>query len=214
MFNKIVIGCAVLAATSSMAFAADGAYVGGSLGLNSNTFKLVDPASQSTNFSNRELTIGGLGGYGTSVSDLIYLGGEAFVNGGSSSTSTKTIVAGTQTAKLTSTYSFGLDFVPGIKVTPTTMIYGKVGISGTRFKLTENIAPGNVSGVTGSDSANHLGARLGLGVQTDVATNLAVRGEFVHTAYRGFTDPNITGFQNRITPKTNTATVALVYKFD
>jgi outer membrane immunogenic protein len=213
MFKKLVIGCAVLAATSTVAFA-DGAYVGGDLGLNSNTFKLVDPTSSTTNFNNRELTLGGLAGYGVSVSDLIYLGGEAFLNGGSSSTSTKSILNGSQTAKLTSTYSYGLDFVPGIKVTQSTMVYGKMGLSESRFKLTENIAPGFSSGVSGTAAQNRLGGRLGLGAQTDVSSNFAVRGEFVHTAYRGFSAPSNTGFQNRITPKTNTATVGLVDKFD
>lgn len=213
MFKKIVMGCAILAATSTVAFA-DGAYVGGALGLSSNTFKLNDAASQTTNFQKDELTIGGLAGYGSTFNDILYLGGEAFLNGGSATTSTKTIDNGSQTAKLTSTYNYGIDFVPGIKVTPSTMIYGKVGLSEARFKLTENLAPGFTSGVAGTSSENRLGGRLGLGAQTDVSTNFAVRGEFVHTAYRGFTEPSNAGFQNRITPKTNTATIGLVYKFD
>lgn len=216
MFKKIVIGGAILAATSTLAFA-DGAYVGGDLGLNSNTYKLNDATSNTTNFNAHGLTIGALAGYGSTFNDVVYLGGEAFVNGGSINTSTKTIDSGNETAKLTSTYSFGLDFVPGIKVTPSTMIYGKLGVVGTRFKFNENpTAAGVASGsyVQGNSSQVVAGGRLGLGVQTDVNSNFAVRGEYVHTDYRSFKEPNIAGFSNTIKPKGNQVTVGLVYKFD
>lgn len=213
MFKKILIGCALLA-VSGVAMAADGAYVGGALGLNLTTFKLTDPASAVTHFTNREPTLGALAGYGQTFNDILYLGGEAFVNGGSASTSTKTIFNGTQTAKLASTYNYGIDLMPGLKVTPSTLVYGKVGLSENRFKLTENLAPGVGSGVSGTAQENRLGGRLGLGAQTDLTSNLAIRGEFVHTAYRSFTAPSNAGFQNSIKPSTNTATVGLVYTFD
>lgn len=210
MFKKIVIASAILAATSSLAFAADAApYVGASLGWNNNTFNLKNSTgSTSTNFNANGLTGGVFGGVGAKVNQNIYLGGEAFVNGGSMTSTNKTTDTFGTTDKLNKTYSFGLDFVPGIMVTDTTKVYAKAGVVRSRFKLTQNAGVG--SGLTsGSTSTSATGGRLGLGVQTEVNKSFDVRGEFVHTAYSSFTT-----YGNKIKPSNNELTLGLVYKID
>lgn len=210
MFKKIVIASAILAATSSLAFAADAApYVGASLGWNNNNYNLKNSAgTTSTNFNANGATGGIFAGVGAKVNQSIYLGGEAFVNGGSMTSSNKSTDAFGTTDKINKTYSYGLDFVPGLMVTDTTKVYAKAGVVRSRFKLTQTAGVG--SGLTtGSASTTVTGGRLGLGVQTEVNKSFDVRGDFVHTAYNSFTT-----YGNKVKPSDNELTLGLVYKID
>lgn len=209
MFKKLIIATAVLATTSSLAFADGVPYVGASLGYGKNSYSLKDPNSVKTNMNSNGVIGGLFAGYGVTLSNNIYLGGEGFVNGGTQSTSNKAIANLSTRTQLTSKYSYGLDFVPGYKVTPTTLVYGKVGVVRTQFKQAQSLvvgAPANA--VAGSNTNTVTGGRLGLGVQTEVATNVAVRGEFVHTSYNSFSS-----LGNRISPKNNQVNFGLVYSF-
>ena len=101
MFKKIVIASAILATSSSIAFADAAPYVGASLGLNSTSYKLTDASSTKTNFNSSGLNGGVFAGYGATVSNNVYLGGEVFLKDRSFSTSTKAINGGATNAKLT-----------------------------------------------------------------------------------------------------------------
>jgi outer membrane immunogenic protein len=205
MLRKIVMVAAVLVTTSSVAFADGVPYVGADLGLNSSSFSLKNSAGNKTNLHSSGVTGGLFAGYGVTVNQNIYLGGEAFVNTGSMSTSTKTTNTRT-TDKLKTTYSYGLDFMPGYKFTESTMAYLKAGIVRTRFKLTQNAPTSNLSG---SSENTVTGGQLGLGLQTDVSSNVAVRGEFLHTSYNSFT-----AFGSKVKPTNNQVNFGLVYKFN
>lgn len=208
MFKKIVIASAILATSSSLAFADATPYVGANLGLNSNNFKLKSTTSTNTNFNSRNFTGGVFAGVGSVVSQNIYLGGEAFFNEGSVSTSTKNIDNAGTTARIKMGYNFGADFMPGYMVNESSMIYAKLGVARANVRVTQTpVQPSTL--VSGSTSNTVTGGQLGLGLQSTVAKNIAVRGEFVHTAYGTF---NANG--NKIKPYTNTVNVGLVYKFD
>jgi outer membrane immunogenic protein len=206
MFKKIVIASAILVATSTVALAEGAPYVGVNVGLNNNTSNFKNTAGNTSHLNSSGVTGGLFAGYGATVSQNIYLGGEAFLNGGSMSSSTKTTSLGI-TDKLKTTYSYGVDFIPGYKVTDTTMVYAKAGLVRTRFKLTQNPTPTSTGQGTAENTVT--GGQLGLGLQTDLTKNVGVRGEFVHTSYNSFT-----AYGNRIKPANNQVNFGLVYKFD
>lgn len=209
MLKKIIVTSAILATSSSFAFADAVPYVGANLGLNSNSFNFKNAAGNTnTHFNSTGLTGGAFAGLGGIVSQNIYLGAEAFVNGGSMSTATKTTDNLGTTDKIKMTYTYGLDFVPGYMVTENIKVYAKVGIVRSRFKLTQTpVQPSSLG--SGSTYNTVTGGQLGLGVQTAVARNVDVRGEFVHTSYSSFT-----AYGNNIKPRNNQVNLGLVYNFD
>lgn len=118
MFKKLILVSAILAVTSSVALANPAPYVGGSIGINSNSVKNVSGHS-------RSIPLSGFAGYGGLVNQNIYLGGEVF---------------GTVAAKkfngngLQSRYSFGASVIPGVMITDHTMAFARAGVVRTRFK--------------------------------------------------------------------------------
>ena len=90
--------------------------------------------------------------------------------------------------------------MPGYKFTETTMGYARVGVVKTRFKLAQS----NL----GNKSDTLTGGQLGLGVQTEVAKNVSLRGEFVHTRYAAFK-----AFGSSTKPRNNEIDFGLGYSF-
>lgn len=209
MFKKIIIVSAILASSSSIAFADAAPYVGASLGMNVNNFKFNNAARDTqTRFNSSGLTGGLFAGYGATVQHNIYLGGEGFVNTGSLRSSSKVIDANGTTDRIKMTYSYGLDFVPGYKVTDDTMVYAKAGVVRTRFTLNQTPVSGSTL-ASGTTSNSVTGGQLGLGAQTDLNKNIGLRGEFIHTAYNSFS-----AYGNKIKPRNNQFNIGLAYKFD
>ncbi len=200
MFKKIVIASAILATSSSIAFADAAPYVGASLGLNSTNYKLNDALSTNTNFNSSGLNGGVYAGYGATLSNNFYLGGEALLKARSFSTSTKLINGGTTNAKLTSSYSYGVSVLPGYKFTDTLLGYVRAGVVKTRFKLAQD----NL----GSKTDSLTGGQLGLGLQTELVKNVNLRGEFVHTRYSSFK-----AFGSSVKPRNNEIDFGLGYSF-
>lgn len=61
-------------------------------------------------------------------------------------------------------YALGASLIPGIMLTPDTMIYGRLGLQANRF---------NDSGST------QFGDQLGLGAQTKISKKWDVRAEYI-----------------------------------
>jgi opacity protein-like surface antigen len=175
MFKKLFIASAILAATGS-AFAG-APYVGVGTGVIVNT-------SNFANFRGFPGII--MAGYGGTLGEGFYLGGEVFGNIG-----TATITDN----GLKSTYAYGLSVLPGILISDHTMGYARFGIVRTHF------TPGG-----GTDS-NVSGLQFGLGMQTSLTQNWDLRGEYTFTA-----DKSVSGVSGN--PRTDAATVSLIYKFD
>lgn len=155
MFKKLLVASAVLAASSTVAFAA-APYVGASMGIKDNTSSHANYRGFDTNLSL---------GYGGVVSQNFYLAAEAFVvpfdatitnnNGHGDSIRTS--------------YGYGLSIIPGLMLTDHTMGYARVGAIGSRFTT-----PGQTA----------AGGQLGLGMQTSLTPCVDLRGEYVYTSYR------------------------------
>lgn len=157
MFKKLLIASAILATTSSIAFASNGApYLGGSLGVSNTT------ASGSGSFRGVPMTI--FGGYGETINKNIYLAGELFGTVGTATLDNNS----TGPYGLKSTYGYGASVIPGITLTPNTIAFARAGIIRTHF-----------SGL----SSTETGGQFGLGMQTNLMQNWDVRGEYDYTQF-------------------------------
>lgn len=204
MFKKLIIASAVLAISSSAALASSGPYVGFSAGAINNNYKF----SNSTETSNTPSSLGALAnifaGYGATLTQTIYLGGEVFANMGTGEAHDLTIVTDSTTLKVKNKYSYGVSIIPGLMVSDQTMIFARMGVVKTHFNTKQTSTT-----TTATNETSAMGGQLGLGVETALNQNLSVRAEYDYTSYRAFTALN-----TRIKPNSNQLLVGLVYKFD
>jgi opacity protein-like surface antigen len=155
MFKKLLIASAVLAVSSSMAFANGAPYIGLSTGV-------IDNTASNLNYRGMPGTI--FAGYGAAMGQGLYLGGEVFGSFGTAAISDN---------GLKSTYNYGISFIPGFMLSDHTMGYARLGLVRNRFTPKGNIPSTTVSG-----------AQLGIGIQTSLTQNWDLRGEYTYTASR------------------------------
>lgn len=185
MFKQAIIASAVLAAATGLAFANGGTYqpapscvhscyVGVAVSRDffnidgfQNQFGSVDLGNDGWN---GELNAG----IGWVLQDHYYLGAEIFGD----VTSAKINVGG---ASVKNKYLYGIDFVPGVKISDSTMLYGKIGY-----------VRGNFSGSSffGSSSNNRNGLQLGLGLETMVTNNVSAKLEYDYNYFSKFSGSN------------------------
>ncbi|EKD69946.1 MAG: hypothetical protein ACD_46C00691G0002 [uncultured bacterium] len=123
-------------------------------------------------------------GYGGVINQNIYLAGEL----------TGTVGTGELTARNSgakSTYGYGFSVIPGVMLSDRTLAFARAGVVRTRFTDVSSTA---------------TGGQVGLGLQTSLTQSLDVRGEYDFTAYRSVSSVSA--------PRSDAATVGLVYKFD
>ncbi len=178
MYKKLLIASAILATSSTVALASGAPYLGASLGV-------VDNTANTGSFRGMPLTING--GYGATVNQSIYLGGELF---GVLGTSTLDKHTTRSNPSLKTTYGYGVSFIPGYMLSDHTMAYARVGVVKTHFSNIDDTA---------------TGGQVGLGLQTSVTQNWDVRGEYDYTKYRRI---------NGVSPQSDAFNLGLVYKFE
>jgi outer membrane immunogenic protein len=201
MLKKIFITTALLI-TSNITFAA-APYVGLSIGANNTNFHLNETWMGTTldNVSGTKPNINIFGGYGGLITNTIYLGGEVFFN---DTLGTMHVTYPMNTSlEYQTRHSYGFNIIPGFMLSPTTMLYGRVGFVRTNFET-------SVSNVFDSDNdaVDVSGTQGGLGLQTSLNNHLDLRGEFVYTKYSSFTTY---GIESK--PTSNQFNIGLVYKF-
>lgn len=151
------MACFVL--TSSLAHASP--YVGLSTGIIVNTSDEVGVYGNDVgNFRGMPLTLSV--GYGFDMSGIFSLGGEVFF------TPTTGKLNSSYGNYLTTTYGYGLSFIPGIQLSEHTLGYARIGWSGAHFE---------------NQSSNANGGQFGLGLKTSVTQNWDVRVEYSITSY-------------------------------
>jgi len=100
---------------------------------------------------------------------------------GTSSTNTTTV------SKLRSSY--GLDFHPGIIISPAVMLYGRVGFRGSLFKIVSTtdaaveVGGGESLSFNNNASQSVYGLMLSLGVETKVSRHISVGVEYQYTYF-------------------------------
>ncbi|VVC75663.1 hypothetical protein AQUSIP_09530 [Aquicella siphonis] len=205
----------------------DGFYVGVGVGYDSyrihqsSNVDFVDVASNSVLDSsslalNHSATgwMGGLfAGYGRYF-DWFYLGAELNANTSNADTTwTSSTTVGdpdsSYYAKMKARTSYGVALLPGIKVNDSSLFYARLGYLRSNFKVTEtytNVFDANTA-TTRSSSDWRNGFNYGVGIETYVAENVSVRGEFTHTSF------NSTSVSQSITSADNTTRLASNSKF-
>ena len=179
MLKKLLVTSAAILAVSSTAALANGVpYVGAGLGIKNTS-------------GQRFMPINVFAGYGEIVSPGLYLGGElnadlASVNLNDSNT-------------FKTTYGLGVSVIPGMMLSDSTMLYGRLGVVRSNFnKYSSNLVNGG---------------QLGLGVQTRLTQNVDLRGEYVYTKYQSFSR-TVSGTRVGVTSlASDQVNLGLVYKF-
>jgi len=179
MIKKILLGSVVLALTTGASFASPAPYVGAGLGVTVNTSK---------NFGYyRGVPFNVFAGYGGVVNQNFYLAGEVAATVGTAEISNSS-------NGLKTSYGYGASVLPGFMLSDHTLAFARAGVVRSRFSN-----PGTT--VTGG--------QFGLGLQTTLAQNIDLRGEYDFTAYRSI---NRSGLSS--SPRSDAANLALVYKIE
>lgn len=179
MFKKIVLASAILAATAGVASANPAPYLGASVGVSNVSSKNVAGLAN----YHRGVPFKLFAGYGGIVSDSLYLAGELEGTVGTANITDKNA--------LKTTYGFGLSVIPGVQLSKDTLAYVRAGVVRTRFKEVKKYA---------------TGGQFGFGLQTAVASNIDLRGEYDFTAYK-----NVANIK---APRSDAFNLGLVYKFN
>lgn len=185
MFKKLLLASAILASTSSIAFAA-APYAGAGLGVTTNT---VDKNNVG---SFRGVPVNVFVGFGGVLTETFYLAGE--LNG--------TLATGviSDNGQLKTSYGYGASIIPGLMLSDHTLAFARVGVVSTRFT---------------SQDENKTGGQVGVGMQTSLTQHLDIRGEYDYTAYSSVDNlDNGTGTLVSGKPVSDAFNLSLVYKFD
>ncbi len=207
MFKKLLVTTAILAVSSSVAFAASykgerdykgemaapcpvntfgvGPYVGLSVG-------------DRTNYSGTPVTFKGIDGnlslgYSGLFNSSFYLAGEVFgIATANVKDFTNVIYRPQQTVSAKSSWGYGASILPGYMLTDTVLGYLRAGAIRTRFN---------------GDNANvnETGWQVGLGGEAQLMPYLDVRGEYIYTSYGTVASIGKTS--------SDQANLGLVYKF-
>ena len=102
--------------------------------------------------------------------------------------------------KITSTY--GVSVIGGMDLSPSTMLYARIGWVQSEFEAEANVTSFSTNFVTEDDTEQ--GFRSGIGIQTDLNQHLALRGEYLYTKYSSF---------QSIDPSTGVFRLGLIYNF-
>ncbi len=196
----------LLSVASMHSFAAQSApYVGVQLGVNAGgDWRLTNPIGVRTQFGMTGENLGILGGYGALFRERFYLGGEGFFNINAIRTSNKVIDTVGTTVKMRSSYSYGLGAMPGVKITPDTLLYGRIGVVRTQFELSQT----PIFSATSKTTNTATGGQLGVGMALSLGKDLDLRGEYVYSQYQSFT-----ACGNKISPYTYQLVASFAYKF-
>lgn len=185
MFKKsIIISLLSLCATTA-AEAWMGPYVGAGLGITANT------ATSSQYGSYRGVPASVLLGFAGNM-DQFYLGGELAGVLGTGELSDQ--------GSVRTSYSYSGSLTPGFLLSDHTLALVRLGVVRTHFP--------KVRTPTSSTSHDQTGGEVGFGLQTALTQNIDLRGEYDFIAYRSI---EARGYS--VKPRSDVATVSLIYKF-
>jgi len=170
MIKKTVLSCMIFFSTSSVLFAKTTPYIGGGLALGG--------FNQASGL--RGASGGVFAGTGKLLgeNDKFYLGGELSAN----------VYPHTNNNV---SYGVGASIIPGVMITKDTMLYGRVGEAFSYF-------PSSTVSTSHSQNIMQFGPMVGVGVQTNIAKQWAVRTEYI-----SYTSTN-----------SNQAGVSFIYKLE
>lgn len=204
LLKKIAIATMLLSTTGvALAGISGTPYIGAGLGLNQQMFN-DKWGSYTTNYGGTGGVVNVYGGYGALVNKNIYLGGEILANTTTGVVEAVKSSSDNSSLKFRTKYTYGASILPGYMLTDNTMVYARVGIVKTKFNVKSDLETIEDE----SENTTVAGGQFGLGMQTKVARNMDLRGEYVYTNYNSFHS-----FGNKINASSGQANVGVVYSF-
>lgn len=192
----------------------DGWYLGGQLGYESfhvhNNF--ASPATFTTTTAPTLAVNGWEGGlilgYGEMYNDWLYWAIEGFANATNLNQGfSLTDAASSYTNTFSTSSTLGLAFLPGVKFTPETLAYAKLGWSRAAVKTAETFT-GITAATRSNDSSQFM---FGVGFETLIMDNWSVRTEINHFSYSSYNTPMPYG--TKVIPTDNQLNIGLIYHF-
>lgn len=190
MLKKFLLASAIAAATTGVALASASPYIGASVGILSNTNNVKVSGSNFTGGAYRGIPFNVFAGYGGVLGQSFYLAGEIFGTVGTSNISDDT--------QMKTSYGYGASVIPGLMLCDNTLVYARAGILTSRF-------PNN------NESQN--GGQVGVGMQSNLTQNVALRGEYDFVAYQA-KNYNLGVTTASVAPRSDQFSLGLVYKFE
>lgn len=191
----------------------DGWYVGAMLGYGA--FKVQNDVNNplfsgiSGNLVNAasNWSAGALLGYGRSVYRQFYLGGEIFIvaNNFEQAFNISTPINIYNNRTLNGP-TYGIGILPGIKITPETLTYIRLGWNRATIK-TQEVVTGAPSNNVSKDQAGFV---YGIGMETLIFTNYSVRGEFDHMNFASYNTTS--GYNTTVKTSNNEFFLTFIYR--
>lgn len=194
----------------------DGIYLGGQAGYDA--YRIRQSITGVGSYSTAASATGWMGGlfvgYGQYFSDFYYLGGEFLgnYNGGNNHTFTMADNDGdVATQKFKAKGTWGISFLPGLKLNNASLGYLRLGYDWTKFEASDSAADAGVS-VSGSKNSTQGGWDFGVGIETLVYQNWSVRTEYNHVWYQSF-NFDAGPASETFNPSDNQFTLGVLYHF-
>jgi outer membrane immunogenic protein len=172
----------------------DGFYLGAGVGYDSFRFehKVTDEVDGSYTKLNHSGTgwMGGLfAGYGHYF-DTFYLGAELNANYSDADATLRAVdvdsgvpVTTTSKAELEARATYGVSLLPGLKINDSTLLFVRGGYVRTDFKASYSVSDTAGFAAAGHDSEWENGYVYGVGLESYLAEQVSIRGEFDHYTY-------------------------------
>ena len=218
----------------------DGFYIGAGVGYDSyrinhnsdfseqETGDDIETISFSTNKSATGWMGGIFAGYGRYF-DWFYLAAEINANASNADSSLNySNSAGNSTSvDVEARTSYGIALLPGVKLNDSSLFYIRLGYLRTDFKArVDNVDHDFIDNVdssfSGSRSEWRNGFQYGVGIETAIACDVSIRGEFTHTSYNSntvsgsFVEPATNdsfSFDDKFNVSNNEFMLSLLYHF-
>lgn len=191
MVKNFLIATAIMASSTSFAFANSTPYLGAGIGIATNTSSgaatSVNRVVQTQPANFRGVPFSLYLGYGGMFNQNFYFAGELNGTVGTAELSNNN--------GLKTSYTYGVSVLPGVMLSDHTLAFARVGLVRSRFS---------------DNDVSQTGARFGAGLQTCITQNVDLRGEYDFTAYRSFGN----SFGRVSSPRQDAFNLDLIYKFD
>lgn len=160
------------------------------------------PAGASAQSTNNPIGVEGglLLGYGYRLPHHFYLGSEIYGMLSSAHTNTQSnlVVAPTTSVKQSMPGSYGLNIDPGIFLSKNTLLYFAVGPVASVFHSSAPTGDAALAGSSATFTKNVIGAKLGLGMETNLTQRVNLRLEYDHSFYPSFNETSTSPTQGQV----------------
>lgn len=150
-----------------------------------------------------------IGGFGLYFDPPLYWGAEFFYNYSVANASQIVDIYNTEDiyyVKSVILGTYGLSFMPGIKLSDSTLFYLKGGYTRLDVKTYETA---QVFGINNAQSNGVNGFHFGLGLEANIYKHWSMRGEYTHLSCQSFR----THVNTQVTPSNNQFMVGLIFHF-